>query len=63
MPTGEKTWYANEMGEHGYWDDFMRGNQPRFEHGVRLERWDNDGSKEWKELAERTKAGPVRSRG
>jgi len=60
-PAGEKTWYAGEQGPAGYWDDFMRGNQPRFEAGVRLERWDNDGSPEWRELAERVKIAPLRS--
>jgi L-alanine-DL-glutamate epimerase-like enolase superfamily enzyme len=60
-PAGEKTWYAGEQGPTGYWDDFMRGNQPRFEAGVRLESWDNDGSPEWRELAARTKIAPVRS--
>jgi len=57
---GCKTWYASELGKGGYWGDFQAGNQPRFEHGARLERWDDDGSKEWQELAGRLRAGPLR---
>jgi L-alanine-DL-glutamate epimerase-like enolase superfamily enzyme len=57
---GDKTWYASEYGEHGFWNDFLRGNQPLFEQGVRLETWLNDGSKEWQELAARTQESPVR---
>jgi len=59
-PNGAKTWYASELGKNGYWHDFQAGNQPRFEHGVRLERWDDDGSKEWQELAARLQSGPLR---
>ncbi len=60
-PAGERTWYAGEQGPAGYWEDFLRGNQPRFEAGVRLERWDNDGSPEWRDLAARAALAPVRS--
>ncbi|MDP6502867.1 MAG: mandelate racemase/muconate lactonizing enzyme family protein [Planctomycetota bacterium] len=59
---GEKTWYHAE-GESSYINDAMAGNQPVCEHGVCLERWDDDGSKDWKDLNERiTEHGPVRSR-
>lgn len=58
--SGDKTWYRSEYGEQGFWNDFLRGNQPSFEHGVRLETWQNDGSQEWQELAERAKQAPVR---
>jgi len=53
------------------WDDslgaglqmalFEAGNFPICEHGVRLVRWDDDGSEEWRGLAERAEQGPVRS--
>lgn len=59
---GDRTWYADEMGPSGYWKDFASGSQPAFEHGVRLERWDNDGTSEWRDLAQRAQAGPVRTR-
>ncbi len=60
-PSGEKTWYASERDNGvGFWPDFLAGNQPLFEHGVRLETRPNDGSREWKDLAARTKKMPVR---
>ncbi len=59
---GSRTWYAGEMGPAGYWNDFANGNQPAYEHGVRLERWDNDGSPEWRDLARRVQVAPVRTR-
>jgi L-alanine-DL-glutamate epimerase-like enolase superfamily enzyme len=58
---GEKTWFAGEMVPRGYWPEFSAGNYPLFEHEVRLERWDDDGSKEWRDLAERVKTAPVKS--
>ncbi len=56
---GQKTWYEGEMTAHGYWPMAAKGNVPSFEHGVRLETWYNDGSKDWKKLAERVRRGPV----
>jgi L-alanine-DL-glutamate epimerase-like enolase superfamily enzyme len=57
---GEKTWYDRELnGAQGFWSHSLRGNVPAFEHGVKLETWANDGSNEWKKLAERVKKGPV----
>lgn len=55
---GVKTWYKTEM--KGFWADCAAGNHPLDEHGVRLERWDNDGSKAWQDLAKRVEKGPVR---
>ncbi|MCS6858986.1 MAG: hypothetical protein NZT92_01545 [Abditibacteriales bacterium] len=60
--SGDKTWYRSEYGEQGFWSDFLRGNQPLFEQGVRLETWPNDGSAEWQELATRAQQAPVRCR-
>ena len=59
--SGERTWYLTERGNaQGFWFDFLEGNQPLFEHGVRLETQPNDGSREWKDLAARVKKFPVR---
>lgn len=58
---GFTTWYAGEFTDDGgYWPDTKAGNQSMFEHGVRLETWPNDGSKEWRNLCDRVKIGPVR---
>jgi hypothetical protein len=38
----------------------MAGNDPAQEPGVKLEIWDDDGSKDWAELNERVQKGPVR---
>jgi len=59
---GNRTWYTDEMGPAGYWNDFANGSQPICEHGVRLERWDNDGSPEWRDMAQRVQTAPVRTR-
>ena len=59
--SGMRTWYGSEYS--GYWDDCVAGNQPLDEHDVHLERWDNDGSQEWKDMADRVKRGPVRDGG
>ena len=45
----------------GIWEDYLAGNQPVYERGVRLEVWEDDGSKEWKELFERASKAPVHS--
>jgi len=58
---GEKTWFSGRDTPRGYRLEFEAGNYPAFEHGVRLERWDDDGSKEWQDLAERTREAPVKS--
>ena len=60
-PSGEKTYYEHEYGTNGYFHDYLHGNQPVFEKGVRLETLPNDGSKDWQDLKARTKIAPVRS--
>lgn len=57
--TGQKIWFHGEYKDAGYWTENWAGNLPPFEHGVTLIRRDNDGSKEWKDLAARVKAAPV----
>lgn len=60
---GDKRWFQPEMAHYGYWTESHRGNFPGvFEHGVRLERWDNDDSKDWKDMEERLKHGVVSER-
>ncbi len=57
---GRKIWFHGEYDKYGYWTESWAGNLPSFERGVTLEQWDNDGSKEWSNLHERTKTqGPV----
>jgi galactonate dehydratase len=56
---GHKVWYHGEYGKFGYWEETRAGNVTVAEHGVRIQPWHNDGSSEWKTLAERTKLGPV----
>jgi galactonate dehydratase len=58
-PTGQKLWYPTEFGQYGYWTENWAGNVPLFDRGVRLEAWANDGSKEWREMKERLRSGPV----
>lgn len=41
------------------WDDFLAGNQPVDERGVRLTFRHDDGSPEWRDLYERAVRGPV----
>ena len=41
------------------WEDFLAGNHPVQERGVRLEVRPDDGSKEWAELYARAQRGPV----
>ena len=57
---GSKTWYNGEIRKYGFWNESHAGNVPMFEHGIRLETWANDGSKEWAKLAKRTLDGPVK---
>ncbi|HUE75291.1 MAG TPA: enolase C-terminal domain-like protein [Chloroflexota bacterium] len=57
-PNGERTYYLNE---DQYRDDFLGGNQPVFEPGVRLEVLPGDGSTDWTYLHRRVQSGPVRS--
>lgn len=59
-PDGGRTYYAHE--DH-YREDFLAGNQPVFERGVRLETLSDDGSAGWADLHRRVQAGPVRSFG
>jgi hypothetical protein len=42
------------------WPDFLAGNHPVQERGVRLEAWEEDGTPEWAELYARAVRGPVR---
>lgn len=44
------------------WNDFLAGNQPVQERGVRMETWEDDGSKEWMTLHELLQQGPLRDR-
>jgi hypothetical protein len=56
---GHKTWFHGEYKQYGYWEECRAGNLVTNEHGIRLHTWANDGTKDWKDLAERTKKGPV----
>lgn len=58
---GGRMWYGAEIHGDGFWVQSHRGNVPAFEHGVTLETWKNDGSKQWANLADRVKKGPVAS--
>ena len=42
------------------WEDFLRGNQPVQERGVRMETHPDDGSPAWADLYARVQRGPVR---
>ena len=55
-PTGAIRYYAYRQ---QYWDDFRSGRLPVFAKGVRMDDVENDGSREWRELQEGAKAGPV----
>ena len=57
---GTRTWYAGEYGSRGYWNECRAGNEALDESGVYLQRWDNDGSEQWKDLAQRAEIAPVR---
>jgi L-alanine-DL-glutamate epimerase-like enolase superfamily enzyme len=57
-PNGDRTFYASET---QYWDDFLNGNQIGFEPEIRLDALPDDGSADWRDLAGRVQAGPVRS--
>lgn len=43
------------------WEDFLAGNHPVQERGVRFEVWNDDGSKEWADLYARVQQGPIYS--
>jgi hypothetical protein len=58
-PGGQKVWFGHE---NVYREDFLAGNQPVFEQGVKLEVYEDDGSKEWRELYERASRAPFGSR-
>ena len=55
---GRVVHFAN-MKDH-CWPHFKAGNDPAQEPGVRLEVWNDDGTKEWKDLHARLQDGPVR---
>ena len=57
--SGHKTWFHGEFGKYGFWEECRAGNMVTDEHNIRLESWANDGTKEWKTLAERVKKEPV----
>lgn len=57
-PNGDRTYYASET---QYWDDFLAGNQIGFEPGVTLESYPDDGSADWRTLADRVVHRPIRS--
>jgi galactonate dehydratase len=57
---GDRVWFQGEFGPYGYWTESWAGNLFACEHGVRLETWKNDGSKEWRTLRERLRSGMVR---
>lgn len=42
------------------WEDFLAGNQPVHERGVRMELWPDDGTTEWAALYARVLQAPVR---
>ncbi len=56
---GNKIWFEGEYGSGGYWNQNLAGNLPVCEHGVRLEMWEDDGSKDWKDLESRLAIQPV----
>lgn len=58
-PGGQKVWFGHE---NVYREDFLAGNQPVFERGVKLEVYEDDGSKEWRELFERASRAPFGER-
>lgn len=60
---GNKIWFDGEYGPAGYWTQNHAGNLPVCEHGIRLETWEDDGSKEWKDLEARLAEGPVWNKG
>ena len=57
-PSGGSSYYAHAR---QYWIDFEEGRLPLFVPGVRLERIENDGSDEWRELANKAATGAVHS--
>ena len=57
-PTGATSYYAHAR---QYWDDFLTGRLPIYVEGVRLEQIADDGSKDWRDLQLRARAGAVHS--
>jgi L-alanine-DL-glutamate epimerase-like enolase superfamily enzyme len=51
---------THKIANVGVWDDFSRGNQPLFHHGVRLDIVPDDGSPAWAELNARANEAPIR---
>lgn len=58
-PGGRVVHYASMRDQ--VWPDFLAGNHPVQEPGVRLEIWEDDGTPEWADLYARVQQGPVRS--
>jgi len=60
---GRRTLYATALhSAASYNEDFLAGNEPIYERGVRMETIPNDGSKEFAELRVRALRAPVRER-
>ncbi|GAA2758994.1 mandelate racemase/muconate lactonizing enzyme family protein [Actinopolymorpha rutila] len=55
-PSGRAVHYARMA---DMWTDFLAGNHPVQEPGVRMDAWLDDGSAEWRELFARAQRGPV----
>ena len=55
-PSGGVSYYTHTR---QHWTDFQDGRLPNFVPGVRLERIDDDGSAEWRELQARASQSPV----
>jgi L-alanine-DL-glutamate epimerase-like enolase superfamily enzyme len=60
-PDRTQTWYPAPvpMQPNPYWDDFIAGNQPIGDRGMRLETVPDDGSEAWADLHRRVQQGPV----
>jgi len=62
-PDGRRTLYATALGSPACYNaDFLAGNEPIYERGVRMETIPNDGSKEFAELRARALREPVREK-
>ena len=57
-PGGRTMHYANMRPQ--CWDDFLMGNQPAQERGVRMAVHPDDGTPEWADLYARVQRGPLR---
>jgi len=62
-PDGQRTLYATALGSPASYNaDFLAGNEPIYERGVRMETIPNDGSKEFAELRVRALKAPIREK-